>query len=188
MNNCSRFADCVDLENGYRCQCKQGYFDNDQRLPGRQCAFGQFLNFNILFSIDCLTLISSNTVINECDFPNLNDCHQHATCTDLPGGYTCQCPPPFTDQSPDPARAPGRLCLLNECEHPGLNDCHAQAVCQDTPDSFVCHCNEGFVDASPDPRKSGRNCQKCKFFHRTLNPNYAIDMFQKSFVNIQWKK
>lgn len=32
-----------------------------------------------------------SAVVNECQFPHLNDCHQHALCRDLEEGYECKC-------------------------------------------------------------------------------------------------
>lgn len=52
-------------------------------------------------------LSKSCTVINECDYPQLNDCHPSAECIDQPSSYICKCRPGFKDVSPD---KPGRVC------------------------------------------------------------------------------
>ncbi|VDP44535.1 unnamed protein product [Soboliphyme baturini] len=87
LNNCSRFADCTDLEVGYECHCREGYHDQSPSMPGRKCSLS----------------------INECESTNLNDCDRNAICTDLAAGYDCKCPSPYRDESPDPER-PGRIC------------------------------------------------------------------------------
>jgi hypothetical protein len=71
------------------------------------------------------------TVIDECQFPQLNDCHPRlalalieyflclfhsAECRDLPNGFTCQCRAGFKDISPSKQR-PGRLCQACECPY-----------------------------------------------------------------------
>lgn len=48
------------------------------------------------------------TVINECQFPQLNDCHPNAECIDQPNSYTCRCRQGFMDISPKDK--PGRSC------------------------------------------------------------------------------
>lgn len=44
LNNCSAYAFCTDLEDGYNCTCKDGYKDKSERgLSGRICVFSEFL-------------------------------------------------------------------------------------------------------------------------------------------------
>jgi len=67
------------------------------------------------------------TVINECQFPQLNDCHPRlgrfflfyfryysAECQDLIDGFTCKCRSGFKDISPKANERPGRLCQACE--------------------------------------------------------------------------
>lgn len=42
-NTCSKNADCVDLEVGYKCVCKKGYHDVKPEEPGRECVIGKNL-------------------------------------------------------------------------------------------------------------------------------------------------
>lgn len=46
-------------------------------------------------------------VINECEFPQLNDCHTGAECIDQASSYTCKCRQGFRDLNP---QKPGRDC------------------------------------------------------------------------------
>jgi hypothetical protein len=38
LNNCSKIAECTDLEVGYTCRCPAGYIDGQPETPGRVCA------------------------------------------------------------------------------------------------------------------------------------------------------
>lgn len=98
----------------------------------------------------------SCTVINECQFPQLNDCHPSAECLDTTNSYQCKCRVGFKDLNPS---KPGRQCrpLVDECQFPHLNDCHANAQCIDTEEGYECKCNAGFKDRSP--QLPGRSCQ-----------------------------
>ncbi|VDL67771.1 unnamed protein product [Nippostrongylus brasiliensis] len=85
LNNCSRFADCTDKEEGYECKCKPDYHDQNPSNPGTNCKF----------------------IINECLAENLNDCDKRAECIDTIDGYECKCKAPYVDQMP---QNPGRVC------------------------------------------------------------------------------
>lgn len=41
LNDCSRFADCFDKQNGYECKCRNGYHDESPLTPGRNCKFSK---------------------------------------------------------------------------------------------------------------------------------------------------
>ncbi|KAF7144554.1 hypothetical protein RHSIM_Rhsim04G0101200 [Rhododendron simsii] len=55
---------------GYLCSCKYGYKGNPYLSPG------------------C-------TDIDECKYPNLNDCDGNATCANTPGSFNCSCNPHY---------------------------------------------------------------------------------------------
>lgn len=48
LNNCSRFADCLDKENGYECKCQNGYYDQNPENPGINCKFSKMFFFFFL--------------------------------------------------------------------------------------------------------------------------------------------
>ncbi|KAK5978923.1 hypothetical protein GCK32_010216, partial [Trichostrongylus colubriformis] len=152
LNNCSRFADCTDKEEGYECKCKPDYHDQNPSNPGTNCKF----------------------IINECSAENLNDCDKNAECVDTIDGYECKCKAPYKDQMPE---NPGRVCRYNECADPKLNDCDKNADCIDTDDGFICQCKLGFFDENTDPSKTGRVCiglvidQPQQTEKSTLSPN-----------------
>uniref|UniRef100_A0A0N4ZF68 Transmembrane matrix receptor MUP-4 n=1 Tax=Parastrongyloides trichosuri TaxID=131310 RepID=A0A0N4ZF68_PARTI len=137
--DCHVSAICIESEEfpeKYTCKCRNGYVDENESRPGRQC----------------------KELINECLQSNLNDCDPVATCTDLPNGYTCQCPLETKDISTD-LNKPGRKCfpLINECNIPQLNNCSRFADCIDTESSFECKCKSGYVDQNPT--NPGTDCK-----------------------------
>ncbi len=79
---------------------------------------------------------NNNTVaIDECA-TGTDDCHEHATCTDLDEGFSCACADGFTGD--------GRTCVdTNECESAD-HDCAINATCVNTPGSFDCQCPATF--------------------------------------------
>uniref|UniRef100_A0A914WTS8 EGF-like domain-containing protein n=1 Tax=Plectus sambesii TaxID=2011161 RepID=A0A914WTS8_9BILA len=140
LNDCDPNAECIDQPIGYNCRCKAGFKDRsaDQLArPGRNC----------------------QPLVNECQFPHLNDCHQNANCTDLEEGYQCKCQEGFEDRSPS---RPGRVCQqkVNECENPALNSCDPNADCIDEQQGYKCKCRAGFFDVSPSPNLQGRGCRQ----------------------------
>ncbi|KIH52329.1 EGF-like domain protein, partial [Ancylostoma duodenale] len=92
--DCSPYAECIDLQQGYMCKCKTGYTDVSSRYslqPGRRCSQGA----------------------NQCTDPSLHSCDQNADCVQLPDGYTCKCFGGYVDVSSNANLAPGRVCTLS---------------------------------------------------------------------------
>ena len=77
--------------------------------------------------------------IDECG-ERTDSCDIQATCTNLPGSYSCSCN--------DGYEGDGFLCVsIDECAK-GIANCDQHATCFDTPGSFYCACRSGYVDAS----------------------------------------
>ncbi|VDN07984.1 unnamed protein product [Thelazia callipaeda] len=144
LHNCSRFADCIDQEDGYICRCKPGYHDNNPYKPGTDCTF----------------------ILNECESQTLNNCDRNAKCIDTNNGFRCECIAPYIDKNPS---QPGTICRYNECENPATNDCDENAICIDTDDGYSCQCKPGFYDGDKDSVKAGRICIAL----RTQQPHHA---------------
>uniref|UniRef100_A0A915JYH7 EGF-like domain-containing protein n=1 Tax=Romanomermis culicivorax TaxID=13658 RepID=A0A915JYH7_ROMCU len=87
-NDCSPFATCTDLTNGYRCRCNEGFIDvSPNNRTGTVC----------------------RQIVNECLNSSLNDCDpQNSDCTDTLDSYICRCKSQFLDQDPS---KPGRKCV-----------------------------------------------------------------------------
>ena len=92
--------------------------------------------------------------VNECDFPELNDCHVNATCVDTFGSFSCTCNPGYAgngtqcSSKPVPATYTTHttsLADVNECEDEETNSCDANSSCMDTVGSFDCVCNTGYT-------------------------------------------
>ena len=55
-----------------------------------------------------------NLGFNECADSTQNYCHQHASCNDLPEGYSCKCKAGFKDIGNTPGvKCEGNLCIIN---------------------------------------------------------------------------
>lgn len=89
-NDCAKDAICTDTDDGFFCQCKNGFFDDSakqQKQPGRICV----------------------ELKNECQ-DRTADCSSDADCIDTPDSYFCRCKEGFKDDSTDPVNRPGRKC------------------------------------------------------------------------------
>uniref|UniRef100_A0A1I7XAE8 EGF-like domain-containing protein n=1 Tax=Heterorhabditis bacteriophora TaxID=37862 RepID=A0A1I7XAE8_HETBA len=89
LTDCHPAAECVDQPIGYTCRCREGYKDIG-RKAGRMCKPCNSVSFSFtilhFFAIDSYVFL----VVNECQFPHLNDCHQNAQCIDIEEGYECR--------------------------------------------------------------------------------------------------
>uniref|UniRef100_A0A158PBM6 EGF-like domain-containing protein n=1 Tax=Angiostrongylus cantonensis TaxID=6313 RepID=A0A158PBM6_ANGCA len=144
LNTCGQNAECIDLAEGYTCQCRSGFADvSPSGQPGRIC----------------------KPRINECSNKEKYhvDCDENAICIDTDDSFNCQCRPGFADISAAFNRLPGRRCIeaVNECSVKSLNDCSEFAFCEDAKEGYVCSCRVGYVDASPNvTHYPGRICRK----------------------------
>uniref|UniRef100_A0A8R1EW22 EGF-like domain-containing protein n=1 Tax=Caenorhabditis japonica TaxID=281687 RepID=A0A8R1EW22_CAEJA len=187
-HDCHQNAICQDLPQGYTCQCMPDFLDmSPHRVthPGRlcqprptppppECRLDGSNQCKVHLNEVCRLVggepkcscpsnyqrdaSGSCSVINECQFPQLNDCHPAAECIDQVQGYTCQCRQGFRDMGDQ--KHPGRMCkpLVNECQFPHLNDCHTHATCMDLEEGYECKCNQGFMDLSHG--RPGRICRQ----------------------------
>ncbi|CAJ0943046.1 unnamed protein product, partial [Mesorhabditis belari] len=197
QHDCHSEAICHDLPQGFTCQCRPEFLDESPRRtthPGRLCVprptpppdecridslrdcsqeRGEICRLvNGIPKCSCPVDYSRDasgacTVIDECAFPQLNDCHPSAQCIDQPIGYTCHCKTNFKDIGP--REKPGRLCkpMVNECEYSHLNDCHPNAQCIDLEEGYECKCHQGFMDKSVG--RAGRICKQ--MINECDNPN-----------------
>ncbi|KAI6194473.1 hypothetical protein M3Y96_01128600 [Aphelenchoides besseyi] len=137
--DCDPDAKCLDTDEHFECRCLPGFIDVSvkyAKLPGRKCV----------------------EVLNECESPTLNSCHQNAQCEDTDDGYTCHCMPGFVDASADTNRFPGRICNRptaaskppetfprmdqDLCDPNSQRACRPNEVCAEhkTPGTFTCDC------------------------------------------------
>uniref|UniRef100_A0AC35TFU5 EGF-like domain-containing protein n=1 Tax=Rhabditophanes sp. KR3021 TaxID=114890 RepID=A0AC35TFU5_9BILA len=138
LNDCNFNSKCIDLQDGYRCECKPNFKDvSTGGKPGILC----------------------QQKINECVFSHTNDCSVNGICIDLDDGYECRCKAGFKDVD---RTMPGRLCkqLRNECLNPSHNSCSLHAMCTDKEDGYECSCKSGYLDVSPSPALPGRSCRE----------------------------
>ncbi len=76
------------------------------------------------------------TDVNECDL-KLTNCSAVSICEDLDIGYTCSCPPGFTDGN---LNIPGRLCAGEAC---GRCNGNGECIYDQESGNTTCICNEG---------------------------------------------
>ena len=81
-----------------------------------------------------------------------NTCHEHATCTNVLGGYECNC---ITGYGGDGFDCSGKLYNFititnlnnilenDECDL-GTHVCHSAATCTNTVGSYDCECELGY--------------------------------------------
>ncbi|XP_052757050.1 uncharacterized protein LOC113517977 [Galleria mellonella] len=78
--------------------------------------------------------------LDECASPDLNDCHQLATCTNTWGGFTCACPDTTLDVAGPRA---GRQCLACTASH-----CSERGVCRYQHGQPYCSCSSGYYGST----------------------------------------
>lgn len=74
--------------------------------------------------------------LNECNYPNLNNCLEKEECKNVPGSFECSC-------------KQGYLKVNNKCEdvdecHQEYHKCDRNAKCSNTEGSYTCTCNEDY--------------------------------------------
>ncbi|XP_039251315.2 uncharacterized protein LOC120328836 isoform X2 [Styela clava] len=113
--------------------------------------------------------------VNECESLSMNTCSEHANCTNIEGGFTCQCSDGFIDVG---GENPGRNCSdYDECTT-GINNCHQNATCTNTNGSFYCVCKNGFTGngttcSDYDECTTGNN--NCHLNATCINTNGSFD-------------
>ncbi|CAM4725781.1 unnamed protein product [Leuciscus chuanchicus] len=150
-NPCKNNGTCVDLLNTYRCMCPHGWTGLDCGVDVKECSSSPCLN------------------------------GAHCVESDIPGEFSCTCPPFFTgplcEQHYDPCDLRHNPCLHNStcraqsdgtalcvcqvgfegtrCEIDGddcvSRPCQNQGRCVDGVNSYSCFCKPGF---------SGRHCEE----------------------------
>ncbi|KAL3093349.1 hypothetical protein niasHS_005863 [Heterodera schachtii] len=98
VNFCSANSTGENLEDKCFCHCKPNFVDlRNETTETERIGTGLSTNQYCLLEVD----------INECLFPGLHNCSEHAECIDLAHGYTCKCSANYTDENP---QMPGRNC------------------------------------------------------------------------------
>ena len=81
-------GDCVDLPDGYMCQCLPGYTNNG--TSGKDYCEGRAAALAGFFLIDVLHLrLLSVSDVNECMEPGM--CKPNGKCVNTPGSFYCEC-------------------------------------------------------------------------------------------------
>ncbi|XP_028160628.1 uncharacterized protein LOC114353022 [Ostrinia furnacalis] len=83
------------------------------------------------------------TDVDECASPELNDCHELATCTNTFGGFRCACPDTTLDESAGVAHRAGRFCRACAASH-----CNERGVCKYSNNQPYCSCSSGYYGST----------------------------------------
>ncbi|XP_059058878.1 uncharacterized protein LOC131852243 [Achroia grisella] len=78
--------------------------------------------------------------VDECASPELNDCHQLATCTNTWGGFKCACPDTTLDVG---GPRTGRTCQACSASH-----CNDRGVCRYRDGQPYCSCTSGYYGST----------------------------------------
>eukprot|EP01134_Creolimax_fragrantissima_P001032 CFRG1032T1 len=156
LYECSEFATCTDLSQGYSCTCNFGYTgdgktcevdaeDPDECLSNtHNCGDNSFCT-NLFGGFRCTCehgfegdgLTCSD--VDECA-TNMHTCDDVSSfCVNKEGGFSCTCRPGYEDYNSS--------CVdINECavESPMHNCSTTLEVCINTPGNFICACIAGY--------------------------------------------
>ncbi|XP_054280542.1 uncharacterized protein LOC128998442 [Macrosteles quadrilineatus] len=80
--------------------------------------------------------------LDECQHPELHDCHQVATCSNTFGSYQCVCPDGYRDPWVDNSHHSGRECQTCPTEY-----CNHRGECRYHNDQPVCKCAGSYYGA-----------------------------------------
>ncbi|CAK8676039.1 unnamed protein product [Clavelina lepadiformis] len=143
LHHCSVSAHCQDLFVGYKCVCQSKDEVIDQNGNCANISMCQFPFLNNLFVphdlrhlcvVECdqgfLYQSGSCIDIDECGM-DPNQCHEHATCTNTPGSYSCACKLGFNGG--------GKLCY--DATNCSSETCKHE-VCEEITPGIRCICNK----------------------------------------------
>ena len=140
-------GECVDTEEGYRCDCAQGFEmtadeqcrDTNECLQG-VCRGGDCRNTEGGFHCQCNAGFHPSADKSQCI--DHDECGQtgvcaHGKCSNMDGTFRCDCHTGFLLSDS------GLSCLdTDECAENPLRCLRGR--CRNTPGSYICTCEEGF--------------------------------------------
>ncbi|XP_077970402.1 uncharacterized protein LOC120328603 isoform X9 [Styela clava] len=151
-NDCSVDATCLNVTNGYTCQCREGYTGppyNSSCIDIDECMFetsnchtrANCSNTPGSFQCQCVNGFTGDGVnctdINECETEPVHSCDENEKCDNTYGSAQCIC-------------VDGYVRNNNKCglDIPTCSDqCHEFATCiflETMPVTRECRCNEGY--------------------------------------------
>jgi len=149
LDNCNENAICTNTIGSFTCECKLGYTgdgvtnctldDPDVDVCG--CGESGICNSQTLqctcaqgYEADYTKETEKCEDVDECS--QGDKCHPAANCTNLEGGYSCQCPPSMEGDGYN-------TCDTNECTL-GTANCSVNAICTNTVGHYTCECKQGY--------------------------------------------
>eukprot|EP00736_Rhodelphis_marinus_P008642 Rmarinus@m.15608 len=185
FHDCHVDAFCTNSFGSFECTCAEGtYGVGTSCVPCTEHATSPSGSLSAV-ECECMTGYSGDghTACQDYDecLMDVSDCDSHATCTNTPGSFTCDCDSDYfgdgvvctacgENASSAPGSAAGEACEcvdgyegdavegcqdIDECVSLS-SDCATTAVCTNTPGSFSCVCLENYFG-------DGVNCTSCAF-------------------------
>lgn len=170
-DDCDANASCTDTSGSFVCECNNGFAGNGTTCEPTDCDAltltdgqidcpdGAEVGDTCLFACDRGYVLDGSDSrqctddgtwtgvealcvnVNECQI-GTNDCDEHATCVDTPGGFECRCSTGWTGD--------GTSCTdLDECSAATLNDCDADEECVDILNGGGFECIGGLIAHYP---------------------------------------
>ena len=128
-NDCKGNTNCIDLEDGFDCECIIGYKSDNPHVN------------------DCINIDECNENKPISDYFD-TACPRVSDCSDSIGSYHCECHTGYRAEVIN-VHVPGNIykstynCTnIDEC-YEGRNNC--SQICIDTPGSYDCQCRSGYV-------------------------------------------
>uniref|UniRef100_A0A671QNJ9 NEL-like protein 2 n=1 Tax=Sinocyclocheilus anshuiensis TaxID=1608454 RepID=A0A671QNJ9_9TELE len=151
--NCVENSDCINLEAGAFCSCKEGYHalrddsaycqDIDECAEGKHYCRENTMCMNTPGSFMCVCNTGyvriddySCTEHDEC-VHGLNTCDENALCFNMVGGHSCSCKPGYVGN--------GTVCRVCVCVCESVCVCFSHA-CLHLVSSDIDECSDGFVE------------------------------------------
>ncbi|XP_028305315.1 protein kinase C-binding protein NELL2a isoform X3 [Gouania willdenowi] len=153
-HGCVEHSDCVNLEAGDCCVCKDGFRplrednayceDIDECAEGKHYCRENTMCVNTPGSFMCICLTGyiriddySCTEHDVC-LSGLHNCDENALCLNIVGGHSCSCKPGYMGN--------GTVCKdINECAE-GFIECDSKSTCVNLPGWYHCECRDGYHD------------------------------------------
>ena len=166
-NPCQNNGTCVELVNGFACECPGGFEGDTCEINVDECSENPCQNNATCvdgingFACECPAGFQGDTCEINIDECSENPCQNNGACVDGIDEFTCECAPGFRGETCD--------IDVDDCED---SPCRNGASCVDVVDGFTCECAPGFRGETCDINIDDCDIGSC------LNGGRCIDGIQ----------